>query len=57
MIGKQVSTPLGQGTVVGKDIPAFRSWRWLVMIDIPAKNWSHWEGKTACFYTNEITKI
>jgi len=31
--GDRVMTPHGPGTIVGKDLPESRAWRWVVLLD------------------------
>jgi len=41
----RVSTPLGSGCIVGKDLGEYSCWRWLVLLD---------DGRERCFFEREL---
>lgn len=56
-IGIKVTTPLGIGTVVGKDLPESHVWRWVVTIEEPKAKWEHWQGKEAAFFPKLVYPV
>jgi len=58
-VGDRVITPLGLGTITGKDLPDSACWRWTVCIDEPSPKLVVREarlvhGKERCFFTHEL---
>jgi hypothetical protein len=52
-VGDRVKTPHGLGTIVGKDLPESRAWRWVVRIEETTMRFTdmhpggtHWDMKT-----------